>query len=256
MTPAQLREIEAWLAQTDAAIAQIDAGTVAALLATYAAIDDWEDPRQTIAAATAAVATAAAGRQTAAELSSQSTLLVASVLRGSTVRSTATTQAAYPRNADPFDVYSRPIFVYRAALANGLDEHQAQAQAFERARMLAQTDNLLTRRNAALTQTAGIGATKYRRRIHPEMSKTGTCGLCIAAASRIYNRGDLMPIHTRCKCEVIPILGADDPGEALNLADMERLYAATPGTTRSELVKTRYRVEDDSELGPLLIPAA
>jgi hypothetical protein len=51
-----------------------------------------------------------------------------------------------------------------------------------------------TRRHLA----AAEDVTGYRRVIHPELSKSGTCGLCVAAADRIYYVDDLMPIHTNC----------------------------------------------------------
>lgn len=33
-----------------------------------------------------------------------------------------------------------------------------------------------------------------------------TCGLCVQAATRVYKRADLAPIHTRCRCTVRPLL--------------------------------------------------
>lgn len=33
-----------------------------------------------------------------------------------------------------------------------------------------------------------------------------TCGLCVQAATRVYKRADLAPIHARCRCTVRPLL--------------------------------------------------
>lgn len=258
LTPTQLAEAEAWLTQFTTVIADLDAGTVAAILSAYESVDDWESPTVTLAAAASAVAASTAARQVAAELGAQFVSVIAGVTRG-TARGAATLIPTpdYPRiGAEPFDVYSRPIFAYRDAIAAGKAEVEAQALAFQRAEMLALTDNMLTRRNAAVAQLERESVSHYRRVIRPELSETGTCGLCVAASTRVYAIGELMPIHTRCKCEVIPILGADDLGERFNLADMKRLYEATPGTRKQDLVKTRYRVEDLPELGPVLSPAA
>lgn len=255
-TQAQLSEVEAWLAQFGSAIRDMDAGTASAVAAAYAAVDDWQAPVQTLAAAAGASAASQAGRQAVAEAAAQFVATVTAILRGLPARPTGSPSNTYPRNADPFDVYSRPIFAYRDAIVEGLAEQEAQIRAFQRAEMLALTDNILARRDAALVQLERESVTQYRRVIRPELSKTGTCGLCIAAASRVYSRGDLMPIHTRCKCEVIPIIGADDLGERFNLADIQALYAAQPTGSKSDLTRTRYVVRDDPELGPLLAPAA
>lgn len=255
MTPAQLAEVEAWLAQVDLTVARLDAGTVAAILAAYEVIDDWENPSQTLPAASAAVAAGLAGRQAVAEAGAQLAAVTTAILRGAPVAgSIAPSTAAYPRNAEPFDVYSRPIHVYRDALARGLDEQMAQIEAFQRAEMLAMTDNLLARRDAAIEQLRRDEVFHYRRVIRPELSKTGTCGLCIAAASRVYTTDDLMPIHTRCKCDVVPIIGADDPGERFNLADMKQLYSELDATRKEDLIRYRYTIDENGELGPLLAP--
>lgn len=257
MTPAQLAEIEAWLAQVDMTIAQLDAGTLAAVLAAYEAVDDWASPTQTLPAAAAAAAAGLAGRQAVAEAAAQLVSITTAVLRDApAVGALAQAPTRYPRKADPFDVYSRPIHVYRDAIGRGLDEQMAQVEAFQRAEMLAMTDNLLARRDAAVQQLEREQVTHYRRVIRPELSATGTCGLCVAAATRVYTTDVLMPIHTRCKCDVIPIVGTADPGERFNLADMKRLYRETPGTRKQDLVKTRYTVADLDELGPVLMPVA
>lgn len=256
MTPTQLAEIEAWLSQTDGTIARLDAGTVAAILAAYEVIDDWDNPSQTLAAAAAASAAGLAGRQAVAEVGAQFAALVMAILRGTPLGNLPAALVDYPRDAEPFDVYSRPIHVYRDAIARGLDEQMAQIEAFQRAEMLAMTDNILARRDAALQQLEREQVTHYRRVIRPELSKTGTCGLCIAAATRVYTISTLMPIHTRCKCDVIPILGADDdPGEQFNLADMKQLYSEIDATRKEDLIRFRYAVDENGELGPLLVPA-
>lgn len=254
-TPAQLAEAEAWLDQFGDAIATLDAGTVAAIIAAYQEIEDWNDPAVTLLAAGGAMAASTAGRQAVAELGAQFISVITGILRGTSRRSTGPTPS-YPRNADPFDVYSRPIFAYRDAIARGQSEIEAEILAFQRAEMIALTDNILARRDAALAQLEREEIKKYRRVIRPELSETGVCGLCIAASTRIYNTGELMPIHTRCKCEVIPIIGSDDVGGEINIADLKSFYASIPSTRKQDLVKTRYTVKDLAELGPVLTPAA
>lgn len=100
-----------------------------------------------------------------------------------------------------------------------------------------------------LTRTSG-----FRRVLHPELSAGGSCGLCVAASDRRYRKGELLPIHARCKCEVLPIVGDSDPGRSLNRADLKALYAAAGGSTAgAALARTRWRVEQHGELGPRLV---
>lgn len=95
--------------------------------------------------------------------------------------------------------------------------------------------------------------TGYRRVLHPELSTTGSCGLCVAASDRVYKIGELLPIHNLCKCEVVPIYGKRDPGSQINDEDLAVLYAEAGDTTAGrELKRERYEVFDHPELGPVL----
>lgn len=91
--------------------------------------------------------------------------------------------------------------------------------------------------------------TGWRRIIHPELSRGGTCGLCVAATSRIYRTGNLKPIHDGCHCGVLPIVGGEDPGDALNRLDLGDLYDDAGQTTDGWTLKqTRYQVGADGQL--------
>lgn len=94
----------------------------------------------------------------------------------------------------------------------------------------------------------------YRRVIHPELSMGGVCGLCVVAADRKYKIGELKAIHSLCKCTVLPIFKDYDPGDQLNGEDLDALYGAADGNTRNRLKRTRYKLEEHSELGPMLLP--
>lgn len=92
----------------------------------------------------------------------------------------------------------------------------------------------------------------YRRVVHPELSKGGTCGLCIAASDRIYQVEDLKAIHGRCECTVLPIVGSLDPGSGLNNLDLKTLYNRAGSTGAVDLKRTRYKIDEHGELGPVL----
>lgn len=131
--------------------------------------------------------------------------------------------------------------------------------ALQRAADVANTDaqKVLQQQTAKTLQAAadaGAPIIGWRRVIHPEMSKSGTCGLCVAASTRIYKTGDLMPLHTDCHCVPVPVTLAHDPGAMINDADLGQLYAAAGSTGRADLKKTRYQVYDNGELGPTLAP--
>lgn len=151
------------------------------------------------------------------------------------------------------DALERVAAEYRRHLANGLDDNEAKGRAAERAKLLADDDLALSAREAArqvFTRTNGISG--YRRVIRPELSKGGTCGLCVAASDRLYGRGDLLPIHARCNCTVLPVLGAVDPGKGLNDDELAELYRRAGGAARNKLARARYTTHEHGELGPVL----
>jgi hypothetical protein len=92
----------------------------------------------------------------------------------------------------------------------------------------------------------------YRRVIHPEFSKTGTCGLCVVASSRFYTKSELMPLHDKCKCTISPITKTQDLGLRLNDADLARIYEAAGSTYAEDLKRITVQVREHGELGPIL----
>jgi hypothetical protein len=159
-------------------------------------------------------------------------------------------------------VYQRPArersFVERQALATGASPDEAASRArdafVERMERIVEADIQATVRdelNKVMEATPAV--TGYRRIIHPERSKTGTCGLCMVAADRIYSIAELMAIHDGCQCTVLPITSASDPGLALNREDLDALYAAAGGTGGDRLKNIRVTSFEHGELGPVLI---
>ncbi len=129
--------------------------------------------------------------------------------------------------------------------------------AVQRAASVAEMDSqLAVRQQSQQTMRASTRVVGYRRVIHPELTRTGTCGLCIAASIRIYRVDELMPIHHHCACSVVPLLAGQDLGAAINAADLGRVYRDAGSTGASDLKRTRYTVTDAGALGPLLEPEA
>jgi hypothetical protein len=165
--------------------------------------------------------------------------------------------AAAAETVDPGDAYGRVADGYRLRIiTRGTPEERARSYALARVEAVAQTDvTLAVREQVRKTLTKIKGVRGYRRILRPELSESGPCGLCVVAADRVYHVEDLKPIHDRCVCEVLPIIGDLDPGLSLNAADLERLYAAAGGTGAAGLKRIRVAVAEHGELGPVLVDA-
>lgn len=161
------------------------------------------------------------------------------------------------RNVDSEVQWGRPASEFRRMRARGLDEFEASERARQRAETMAEMDVNLAMREAARQRIVAVDAVVgYRRIIHPERSRTGTCGLCLVASDRLYHKRELLPLHDGCRCEVLPVVkGKPDPGVTLNGADLKDIYAKAGGTGRAALKKIRVRTVHHGELGPILVDA-
>lgn len=193
-------------------------------------------------------------QDTVAGLAEQYIGSVVAGLRHDRTLSIAPTQRQPVRNgADLPLVYARPAEMYREKIALGTDPGEALEMAQRRRDGLVYSDLLLAEREAQQRQMSAQKIERFRRIIRPELSQTGTCGLCIAASDQIYSSRDLMPIHApSCKCKTMPIIGEDDPGRSLNQEDLDRLYTDAGSTKAEDLRRTRYNVNEHGEFGPVL----
>ncbi|OCB09237.1 hypothetical protein A5717_26030 [Mycolicibacterium porcinum] len=159
-------------------------------------------------------------------------------------------------------VFNRPARTLRALEAEGATRAVADEVARERIERIVEDDVMLAQRFAEaeiLTRAVNLDEPEpiiigYRRVIHPELSKTGVCGLCIAAADQRYKIGTLLPIHARCNCTVAPISLDHDPADEVNQADLGALYGQAGGTSGAHLKRVRYQENEHGELGPVLVP--
>lgn len=180
---------------------------------------------------------------------------------------------SYPRaNANIYDVWNRPAEQFRYAASrnkggsveaikriedeNILDE--AVKAMKNRVVQLAQTELQLAARDEVKRALDSFDGVKYYRRvIHPELSRTGSCGLCVIAADRVYKKSVLLPLHDGCHCTVVPILGPimgdGDPGGRLNREELDLIYEAAGSNRRDDLRKIRLADFTHGELGPILV---
>lgn len=155
------------------------------------------------------------------------------------------------------EIYARPTITARARIAEGRSYLDAMDGAFARMDATVRADVQLAGRagtHEAMRHTPGVVG--YRR-----VTDGKACRLCVLASTQRYTLEHLMPIHNRCGCTVVPIIGARDPGQVI---DHELLSAmkADPalGTDGHRMtideIRTRYReevaVHEHGELGPVL----
>lgn len=171
-------------------------------------------------------------------------------------------------NTDPWAVSVRPADEYRSMAVrdptikpkawDNLDDTVQKAvdewldKAMQRLSDNANTDGQIALNSAATERFHGSGVRKYRRVIHPELSKTGTCGLCAVAATNVFSTADLLPMHNNCKCTVAPITSSNDPGLTINRKDLDAIYRKAGSTSAADLKSVRVIVESHSEIGPIL----
>lgn len=137
------------------------------------------------------------------------------------------------------EVYARPGHAMWTALSDGSSLHDAIDVGRDRLDAIASTDLQLARTHTAravFMQDKRVSG--YRRVATP-----GHCKLCGLASQRTYHRGDLLPIHPRCRCSVEPIYrGRDTP----------KLPAGEPS---DEDRGDKVAVHVHGEIGPVLTVA-
>ena len=161
-----------------------------------------------------------------------------------------------PRGVDPVEQWLRPFEQFRYEYAKSSDEAAARGALLRRVELNVADDVALGMRIAARNHgQAARTVTGFRRVVHPEQSRGGSCGLCLVASDQVYARDSLMPLHNGCNCGVAEIFNGADPGNSLNGRTLQDLYGEAGGTGRQELQRVRVAVEQHDELGPLLIAA-
>lgn len=244
--------VTAYAAQADA----LKEATAATTEAAWLSFDGWYNPVLVAALAKEMAEMSSAAQDTVAGLAAEYMTQTAGAIAGIVIPQPRSVRSEIRNGAPLRLVHHRPAEAYKKAVATGSTHAEALVKAGIRARGLAFTDLSLQARNAqqAILDLAGI--TTFRRVIRPELSKTGTCGMCIVAADQIYHSGDLMPLHPpSCNCVTMPIIGDQDPGRQMNREDLDQLYADAGSNRADDLRKTRYTVNQHGEFGPVLTKA-
>lgn len=161
------------------------------------------------------------------------------------------------RGVDPRIVYRRPAVDVYTALAAGKPLPQAAAEGRLRLTQLIGGDMQLAKVHASRQSMRGYPAEgQFYRRV---LTGRENCALCVVASTQRYYRGDLLPIHPGCDCDVQPL----PPGLAVNQVIDEDLLEQVHQITADRLgVSDRggrtpdYRklltVSEHGEYGPTL----
>lgn len=261
-------ELEVWLTQYAAASQQLRDNAAAVGETAWAGFGGWYSTAAVAAVAAETAAASTAAQEVATGAAAQYVETVVGVLTGKVQRLPSPTPPPVRNGADLALVHTRPAKAYREAIATGASPAEALRIATDRAAGIMLTDVSLTERAAEADRYGAAGVKLYRRVVRPELSESGSCGLCIAASDNVYTIADLMPIHPpHCKCRTMPIVGDDDPGIRINEADLKALYSAAGDSTKAnDLAKVRYsldasgrlkvtkapKVRRHGELGPVL----
>jgi hypothetical protein len=161
----------------------------------------------------------------------------------------------YPRSGvSELAVYARPVKQYLYQQSIGASVADATTAAMDRLEEIATLDvKAVDRDEARVVYEAVARVTGYRRVIHPELSETGTCGLCLVASQRVYASDELQPLHgPSCNCDTLPIVAGDDPGFRVNDNDLKAIYDVAGSTAAEDLLNTRITINEHGELGPIL----
>lgn len=253
LTAEQLAISAFWLEQFTEASADLQEQAAQIAMETWLAFEAWYSATAVAVTAAELAQLSTAAQQISAGLAAEYVVNVTAATGGAVAEAPTNPFQGIRNSVSLSLVHTRPAEAYKRAIATGATHQEALALAGLRAANLMRSDISLQDRAAMSAVMEAIGVTGYRRVIRPELSRTGTCGLCIAAADRIYKTGELMPIHPpSCKCVVMPIIGDSDPGRLLNEVDLGQLYDLAGSTSASDLSHVRYQVNQHGEFGPVL----
>ncbi len=249
-----LDELTAWIDAYADATDDTLADLVAAVLVAYEGVDAYS-LRSVAAAAEQAADQSNVAILLAAGIASQYMTATTGIITESPLPAPPPSLLLIRGGADMTDVYSRPAKMVRRLVAKDVPIEEAWRQALAYLAGIADGDIRMAQRQALHDTMRALGVTGYRRVVRPELSRTGSCGLCITASDVVYNIGTLMPLHARCNCTVLPIVGALDPGSSLNNLSLGDLYGDADSTAGRLLKRVRYQVNVHGEWGPVISPA-
>lgn len=242
-----------WVDQASQQLANLTSVAAEQAAALWGGFTDWYTPDAITERAAAAADLSTQAQQAVVGLMAEYVAQMTALLRDS--QSIPVPHVGGPvirGGVDLADVHARTAKAYRLDFAQTHDVDAAVQAAFDREMGLIEADLMLAARAAQDEAMRGLDVAHYRRVLRPEMSKSGSCGLCIAASLQVYTVDELMPIHDHCQCLTAPILDGLDPAQTLNEQDRQAIYQSLDDRGRADLAKIRVQVRDHGEYGPVL----
>lgn len=135
----------------------------------------------------------------------------------------AAVTGAVLRGVDPAEVYGRAGPTVWTALSEGRSLNAAAGMGLARLADMLMTDLQLAKTKAAQWRGQRDDTVVGYRRV---LTGQENCALCSIASTQRYRRGDLMPIHPGCDCDVAEIRGNVDPGQVIEPERLEQLHQA------------------------------
>lgn len=243
-----------------AAKAKLRAQTVATITGIWDRMGSWRGPDVDGFAAQVVPLVAGAQRTVAATTDAYlaQVLTLAGADPGKPIDPAQFTGAAV-RNVDPAVEWKRPGLEVWSALADGMNLPTAVGRGRARAQSLASTDLQLASTNAAQARLESSPHVVGYQRIP---TGSHSCALCLVASTQRYHRGELMPIHPGCSCDVSPIIGATDPARVINSDLLERTrstiraqFGADVNVNDPAILRSHIVVHQHGEYGPTLTDA-
>lgn len=258
LTQQQLADLTAWVDQYAAQTDQLSAQAGAQVTSIFTGVNLYSQAAVSSAAAQAAE-TSNTANLIAAGLVAQYLGITMSEMLGVPINLPNLALPPVRNGVDLRTVFERVAKFYRRLVAGGVAPDAALVRSLQYGEALTDYNIRLAQRDAAREYLfelgPRLGVTGFRRVVHPERSKTGTCGLCLVASDHRYNVADLMPLHARCKCTVLPIIGDIDPGSSLNNLSLGDVYDAAGSNNGRKLKRVRFVVQQHGEYGPVLVRA-
>lgn len=212
------------------------ARTVARLAVLMAAMRDrWYDETAVTSAAGDMAAVVRAGQEATAGMTQGYLDMVLARLAVPVPRTGVVLPEENLRGVDALVQWARPAKVFRRAIADGASPLRAADLAQQRTTRMAEDDLTLAMREAARQRLEATPQVVGYRRVPRGV---GSCDLCITASTRTYRRGDLLPIHGRCHCGVLPVVKGSEQESLLTPLKPSR--------------RTRVAESVHGELGPYL----
>ena len=147
------------------------------------------------------------------------------------------------------EVYRRPAVSTYSALSEG--KTLSEAVAIGRNRLDA-TVRLDTQMAQVRTSHARLSTDKRVNGYQRILGIGEVCLLCSLASTQRYSRGNLMPIHARCKCTVAPIYGGSPIGQVINEKRYTEINTAIADAKERGVTLRSVEVREHGEYGPVL----